>query len=64
MRSALALLALTPLLMAAEYHLFAEGKPPQNLTQRDRVQLAHDYLGLSDFNPFEIDQKVIEYAIA
>ncbi len=58
------LVPVEPLLMAAEYHLFARGDRPTGLSQRDLVKVAHEYLGLSDFNPFDIDQKVIEYAIA
>jgi glutamate formiminotransferase/formiminotetrahydrofolate cyclodeaminase len=58
------LVPVEPLLMAAEYHLFEQGERPPEVTRRELVQVAHDYLGLSDFNPFDIDRKVIEYAIA
>jgi len=58
------LVPVEPLLMAAEYHLFEQGERPSGITRRALVEVAHDYLGLSDFNPFDIDRKVIEYAIA
>ena len=58
------LVPVEPLLMAAEYYLFERGERPAHLTERDLVQVAHDALGLSDFNPFDPDKKVIEYAIA
>lgn len=58
------LVPVEPLLMAAEYYLFREGRRPAGLTERDLVQVAQAALGLSDFNPFDPDRKVIEYAIA
>lgn len=57
------LLPVEPLLMAAEYELFTRGGRPSTPTERQLVERAHDYLGLSDFNPFDIDRKVIEYAM-
>jgi glutamate formiminotransferase/formiminotetrahydrofolate cyclodeaminase len=60
------LIPLEPLLMAAEYGLFARGARdawPGPLTQDALVAVAHDYLGLSDFTPFDPQTKIIEYAI-
>lgn len=57
------LIPIEPLLMAAEYDCFARGVRSPKVTERELVEHAHDYLGLSDFNPFDVDRKVIEYAI-
>lgn len=57
------LIPIEPLLMAAEYHLFDQGERPAVVTEEQLVQVAHDYLGLSDFSPFDPQTKIIEYAI-
>jgi glutamate formiminotransferase/formiminotetrahydrofolate cyclodeaminase len=57
------LVPLEPLLMAAEYDLFVRKERRPEQTERELVERAHEYLGLSDFNPFDIDRKVIEYAM-
>lgn len=57
------LIPIEPLLMAAEYSLFQQGQRPEDITEEALVQVAHDYLGLSDFNPFDPQSKIIEYAI-
>jgi glutamate formiminotransferase len=57
------LIPIEPLLMAAEYDLFERGQRTADLTEEALVQVAHDYLGLSDFNPFDTRTKIIEYAI-
>ncbi len=57
------LLPAAPLMMAAHWALNKEGRKPEKLTDREMVQIAHDYLGLSDYKPFEPDKKVIEFAV-
>ncbi|MFH2007420.1 MAG: glutamate formimidoyltransferase [bacterium] len=57
------LIPIEPLLMAAEYRLHEWGERPKDLPQEELVRVAHDYLGLSDFTPFDPAAKVIEYAI-
>jgi glutamate formiminotransferase/formiminotetrahydrofolate cyclodeaminase len=60
------LIPIEPLLMAAEYWLFnhgERGERPPDITEEALVGVAHDYLGLSDFTPFDPQTKIIEYAI-
>ncbi len=58
------LVPLAPMLMAAHYHLWkTRGEDGRGLTDRELVKIAHDYLGLSDYKPFEPDKKIIEFAI-
>ena len=57
------LIPVEPLLMAAEYYLFDRGERPHGVTEEALVRVAHEYLGLSDFAPFEPRSKVIEYAM-
>ena len=59
------IVGLTPLealMMAARHHLGSQGKAT-DLSPRDLVQAAIDYLGLSQLQPFEPDDKVIEFQI-
>ena len=53
-----------PLLMAAEYHLFDTGRRKPEMTERELVDRSCEYLGLSDYNPFDPDAKIIERRIA
>ncbi len=57
------LIPIEPLLMAAEYALFERGDRPPGISERELVEVAHDYLGLSDFSPFDPRKKIIEHAI-
>ncbi len=60
---AVGLIPIEALLLAAEYYLWRDGgSRPQ--TEREAVQLAHDKLELSSFNPFVPEKKIIEYAIS
>jgi glutamate formiminotransferase/formiminotetrahydrofolate cyclodeaminase len=54
---------LEPVLMAAEYHLHATDRRRPEMTEADLVAAAQEYLGLSDFTPFDPACKIIEYAI-
>ncbi len=59
------IVGLTPLealMMAARHHLESQGKSV-DLSPRDLVRAAVDYLGLSQLQPFEPDDKVIEFQI-
>jgi glutamate formiminotransferase/formiminotetrahydrofolate cyclodeaminase len=59
------IVGLTPLealLMAARHHLQAQGRET-DLEPREMVQAAVEYLGLSQLQPFDADQKVIEFQI-
>jgi len=59
------IVGLTPLealLMAARYHLRAQGRET-DLAPREMVQIAVEYLGLSQLQPFVADDKVIEFQI-
>jgi glutamate formiminotransferase/formiminotetrahydrofolate cyclodeaminase len=59
------IVGLTPLealLMAARHHLSAQGKSV-DLSERELVNVASDYLGLSQLQTFAPDQKVIEFQI-
>ncbi len=58
------LIPLEPMLMAAEYYLAEEGDRPENPTERELVDMACAGLGLSDYNPFDPDAKIIERRIA
>jgi len=53
---------LEALLMAARHHLGSQGKSA-DLSERELVAEAVDYLGLSDLQPFDPDQKIIEFQI-
>jgi len=57
------LIPIEPLLMAAEYCLFERGERPKHISEEELVRVSHDYLGLSDFTPFDPQTKIIEYAI-
>ncbi len=57
------LVPLAPLVMAAHWHLYRQGKDGRKYSDRDLVQIAHDYLKLSDYKPFEPNKKVIEFAV-
>ena len=57
------LIPLPPLLMAAEYHLFDTGSRKPDMTERQLVEVACEYLGLSDYNPFDPDEKIIEWRL-
>jgi glutamate formiminotransferase/formiminotetrahydrofolate cyclodeaminase len=54
---------LSPVLLAAEHHLRVTGGRRPDQTEAELVRIAHDYLGLSDFTPFDPASKIIEYAI-
>jgi glutamate formiminotransferase/formiminotetrahydrofolate cyclodeaminase len=59
------IVGLTPLkalLMAARHHLSAKGKSV-DLPERELVSVANDYLGLSQLQTFDPDQKIIEFQI-
>jgi glutamate formiminotransferase/formiminotetrahydrofolate cyclodeaminase len=59
------IVGLTPLealLMAARYHLSSQGRSA-DLSERELVEVAMDYLGLSQLQPFDPDQKIIEFQI-
>jgi hypothetical protein len=49
--------------MAGEYYKFVEGTRTDETTEAELVQVAHDRLGLSDYNPFDPNKKIIEYMI-
>ena len=57
------LIPLAAVLMAGEYYMDDEGIRTDNTTETELVQMAHDRLGLSDYNPFNPDKKIIEYMI-
>jgi glutamate formiminotransferase/formiminotetrahydrofolate cyclodeaminase len=56
------LIPLEALLLAAEYYIWRDDLPRLK-TEHEAVQLAHDKLGLSSFNPFVSEKKIIEYSI-
>jgi glutamate formiminotransferase/formiminotetrahydrofolate cyclodeaminase len=59
------IVGLTPLealLMAARFHLGAQGKET-DLSERELVDVAADYLNLSQLQAFNPDQKIIEFQI-
>jgi glutamate formiminotransferase/formiminotetrahydrofolate cyclodeaminase len=59
------IVGVTPLeamVMAARHHLQTRGQET-DLAPREMVQVAIDYLGLSQLGPFEPDEKVIEFQI-
>jgi glutamate formiminotransferase/formiminotetrahydrofolate cyclodeaminase len=59
------IVGLTPLealLMAARHHLQTQGQTA-DLPPRDLVRVAAEYLGLSQLQPFDPDEKVIEFQI-
>lgn len=58
------LVPIEPLLMAAEYYLCVEGDRPAEVSEDQLVQVAHDRLGLSDYNPFDPEAKIIERRIS
>ena len=58
------LVPVEPLLLAAEYYLFEENCRRPEMTEADLVDAACEYLGLSDYNPFDPDAKIIERRIA
>jgi glutamate formiminotransferase/formiminotetrahydrofolate cyclodeaminase len=57
------LIPLAAMLMAGEYYMFIEGTRTDNTTEEELVKVAHDRLGLSDYNPFDPKKKIIEYMI-
>ena len=57
------LLPAAPLMMAAHWALKKEGRTAAGLSDREMVQIAHDYLKLSDFKPFDPTKKVVEFAV-
>jgi glutamate formiminotransferase len=57
------LVPLAPILMAAHYYLHTQGEDGRDKTEEELVQIAHDYLGLSDYKVFEPNKKIIEFAI-
>lgn len=66
------LVPLEPLLLAAEYYRTIEGEnnsqaahtAPSSVTESELIALAAQRLGLSDYNPFEPESKIIERRIA
>jgi glutamate formiminotransferase/formiminotetrahydrofolate cyclodeaminase len=56
------LIPLEALLIAAEYYAWRD-ELDHPATVGAAVQLAHDKMGLSAFNKFDPDKKIIEYAI-
>jgi len=59
------IVGLTPveaLVMAARHHLQRQDRET-DLTSREMVQVAVEYLGLNQLQPFEADEKVIEFQI-
>ncbi len=57
------LVPLPPLLMAAEYRLFEDGTRRPDMTERELVAVAQDYLGLSDYNRFVPEEKIVEWRL-
>ena len=57
------LVPLAPLLMAAHWHCHTQGIDPKGKSDEEMVQIAHDYLGLSDYKLFEPNKKIIEFAV-
>jgi len=57
------LLPAAPLMMAAHWALRKEGRSTRGLSDREMVQVAADYLKLSDYKPFDAQKKVIEFAV-
>ena len=57
------LIPLAAVLMAGEYYMFVEGTRTDDTIEEELVQVAHDRLGLSDYNPFDPNKKIIEYMI-
>ncbi len=57
------LVPLAPVLMAAHWFCHREGIDPAGKTDEEMVQIAHDYLGLSDYKKFEPNKKIIEFAV-
>ncbi len=57
------LVPIEPLLMAGHYYLSTIGKDGRDMTDEELVKVAHDYLGLSDYKPFDSNKKIIEFAI-
>jgi glutamate formiminotransferase/formiminotetrahydrofolate cyclodeaminase len=57
------LIPLAAVLMAGEYYMFVEETRTDVTTEKELVQVAHDRLGLSDYNPFDPKKKIIEYMI-
>lgn len=57
------LVPLAPLIMAAHWHLYRQGKDGRQYSDRDMVQIAHEYLKLSDYKLFDPNKKVIEFAV-
>jgi glutamate formiminotransferase/formiminotetrahydrofolate cyclodeaminase len=57
------LIPLAAVLMAGEYYMFMDGTRGEDTTEQELVQVAHDRLGFSDYNPFDPQKKIIEYMI-
>ncbi len=57
------LVPLAPLLMAAHWYCSQNGVDPHGKTDEEMVEIAHGYLGLSDYKPFEPNKKIIEFAV-
>ena len=57
------LIPLEAVLLASSYFVWKE-KLPRPKTDREAISLVEEMLGLSSFNMFEPEQKIIEYAIA
>ena len=57
------LVPLAPILMAAHWALHLRGEESRDKTEEELVQIAHDYLGLSDYKPFDPKKKIIEFAV-
>jgi glutamate formiminotransferase/formiminotetrahydrofolate cyclodeaminase len=58
------LVPLEPLLLAAEYYVAESGERKKSITEEELVQVACDRLGLSDYNSFDPEMKIIERRIA
>jgi glutamate formiminotransferase/formiminotetrahydrofolate cyclodeaminase len=56
------LIPLQAVLLAAEYYLWRD-RLPRPADEREAVMLAHDFLGLSAFRPFDPKKKIIEYTL-
>lgn len=57
------LIPIEALLLAAEYYIWRDDLERPS-SEKEAVQLAHDRLKLSSFNPFVPEKKIIEYAIS
>lgn len=58
------LIPLEPILMAAEYYLFEDGSRREEPSEEELVGAAVERLGLSDYNRFDPQKKIIELRLA